>query len=215
MNRRPLDRKESRSMVARQAAILLYEGLASEYKEAKEVAAENLGLKVMPSNYEVAMELRRYAEEVEGAAYTERLKSMREDALEVMKALSAFAPRLVGSVWRGVLTPRSDIDIEVYTEDLNAVLSRLEGVVSKISAREEVNLPEQMRLGSLYRIRGKSRRGYDLEIIVKEPGMLNKPARCEIFGDLKKGLSIDELEELLSRDSAELRVPKGRVRVGE
>lgn len=200
-------------MVARQAAILLYEGFASEYKEAKDVAAENLGIRVMPSNYEVAMELRKYAEEVEGAAFAERLKSMREDALEVMKALSEFTPRLVGSVWRGVLTPRSDIDIEVYTEDINAVLLRLESVVSKISRWEEVNLPEQMKLGSLYRIRAKSKRGYDLEIIVKESGTLKKPARCEIFGDLKKGLSVDELEELLSRDSAELRVPKGRVRM--
>lgn len=214
MSRRPLDRREGRLIVARQAAMLLYEGTVYEYKEAKEVAAENLGINVMPSNYEVAMELRKYAEEVEGAAFAERLKSMREDALEVMKALSEFAPRLVGSVWRGVLTPRSDIDIEVYTEDLNAVLSKLEGVVSKVLGWEEINLPEQMRLGSLYRIRAKSKRGYELEIVLKEPGMLKKPVRCEIFGDLKKGLSINELEELLMKDPEGLRVPKGRVKVG-
>jgi predicted nucleotidyltransferase len=113
-----------------------------------------------------------------------------------------------------VLTPRSDIDIEVYTEDLNAVLSKLEGVVSKVLGWEEINLPEQMRLGSLYRIRAKSKRGYELEIVLKEPGMLKKPVRCEIFGDLKKGLSINELEELLMKDPEGLRVPKGRVRVG-
>jgi predicted nucleotidyltransferase len=214
LSRRPLDRREGRLIVARQAAMLLYEGTVYEYKEAKEVAAENLGINVMPSNYEVAMELRKYAEEVEGATFAERLKSMREDALEVMKALSEFAPRLVGSVWRGVLTPRSDIDIEVYTEDLNAVLSKLEGVVSKVLGWEEINLPEQMRLGSLYRIRAKSKRGYELEIVLKEPGMLKKPVRCEIFGDLKKGLSINELEELLMKDPEGLRVPKGRVRVG-
>ncbi|MEM3884476.1 MAG: hypothetical protein QXG77_02035 [Nitrososphaerota archaeon] len=214
MIRKPLDRREGRLMVARQAAMLLYEGVASEYKEAKEVAAENLGINTMPSNYEVAMELRKYAEEVEGAAFAERLRLMREDALEVMKALSAFAPRLVGSVWRGVLTPRSDIDIEVYTEDLNTVISKLEGVVSKVLSWEEINLPEQTRLGSLYRIRAKSKRGYDLEILVKEPGMLKKPARCEIFGDLKKGLNINELEELLMKEPEGLRVPKGRVRTG-
>lgn len=202
-------------MVARQAAILLYEGVASEYKEAKEIAAENLGINTMPSNYEVAMELRKYAEEIEGAAFAERLRSMREDALEVMKTLSTFSPRLVGSVWRGVLTPKSDIDIEVYTEDLNAVISKLEGAVSKVLGWEEINLPEQMRLGSLYRLRTKSKRGYDLEIIVKEPGMLKKPARCEIFGDLKKGLNINELEELLMKDPEALRVPKSRVRVGQ
>ncbi len=201
-------------MVARQAAMLLYEGVVSEYKEAKEVAAENLRIKSMPSNYEVAMELRKYSEEVEGAAFAERLRTMRKDALEVMKALSAFAPRLVGSVWRGVLTPRSDIDIEVYTEDLNMVLSKLKDVVSKILGWEEIKLPEQMRLGSLYRIRAKSKVGYELEILVKEPGMLKKPARCEIFGDLKKGLTINELEELLMKDPEGLRVPKGRVKAG-
>ncbi|RLG07900.1 MAG: tRNA adenylyltransferase, partial [Thaumarchaeota archaeon] len=34
-----------------------------------------------------------------------------------MTALSRFKPRLVGSVWRGIIKPRSDIDIEVdYTD---------------------------------------------------------------------------------------------------
>lgn len=101
MERKPVDRRAARQAVARHAAILLYDGVVKEYKDAKEMAAEDLGVKVVPSNYEVAMELKRYAESVEGQAYYERLRSMREDALRIMERLSEFNPRLVGSVWRG------------------------------------------------------------------------------------------------------------------
>jgi predicted nucleotidyltransferase len=100
-----------RTSVAAEAARLLYTGAAEEYIQAKEMAAEGLGSKAVPSNYEVAVELDRLADEAEGGDRQRRLVEMRRTALRVMRSLSGFSPRLIGSVWRGVARRGSDIDL--------------------------------------------------------------------------------------------------------
>jgi len=93
--------KTLRGRVAREAALLLYTSQEKEYKQAKKRAAETLGVRVLPSNLEVAEELDRIAEEREGASRKELLLRMRREAREIMEILEEFNPRLVGSVWRG------------------------------------------------------------------------------------------------------------------
>jgi hypothetical protein len=87
--------------VAKEAARLLYTGAAEEYIQAKEQATTNLGVKASPSNYEVAVELDKLADEIEGGARQTWLAEMRGLALMLMRALEGFSPRLIGSVWRG------------------------------------------------------------------------------------------------------------------
>ena len=91
----------SRKQVAEEAARLLYNGTASEYKDAKEIAASSLGSKSLPSNYEVAVELDRLSALMEGSERDRRLVDMRRTALMVMRMLKEFDPKLIGSVWRG------------------------------------------------------------------------------------------------------------------
>ena len=50
-----------RRRVAREAANILYLGIEKEYRQAKLRAAETLGLNVLPTNLEVAMELNKIA----------------------------------------------------------------------------------------------------------------------------------------------------------
>ena len=57
----------SRQDVAREAARILYNRSVKEYKDAKEMAASSLGSKALPSNYEVAIELDRLTDELEGS----------------------------------------------------------------------------------------------------------------------------------------------------
>ncbi|MEM2254872.1 MAG: tRNA adenylyltransferase, partial [Candidatus Bathyarchaeia archaeon] len=92
---------EIRRKVAREAANLLYLGVEKEYKQAKLRAAKVLGVNVLPTNLEVAMELDKIAEENEGKKRQERLVQMRKEALKLMKILEKYSPVLVGSVWRG------------------------------------------------------------------------------------------------------------------
>src|SRR4030066_1116952 len=96
MNNLKTKPQELRRKVAREAAVLLYFGSEKEYKQAKVKAAETLRTHSLPSNREVALELDIVADENEGAARKQRLIQMRQEALEIMTAIEACKPVLIG-----------------------------------------------------------------------------------------------------------------------
>src|SRR4030067_1370149 len=103
MNNLKTKPQELRRKVAREAAVLLYFGSEKEYKQAKVKAAETLLTHSLPSNREVSLELDKIADENEGAARKQRLFQMRQEAHEIMTAIKACKPVLIGSVWRGTI----------------------------------------------------------------------------------------------------------------
>ncbi|RLG04868.1 MAG: hypothetical protein DRN68_09355 [Thaumarchaeota archaeon] len=211
-NSRKSRRRQLRDLVASEAAKLLYNGEFREYIDAKRAAAEALKTSILPSNHEVALKVLEYALEVEGEDYWRRLKELREEALEVMQNLSEFNPRLVGSVWRGVIKPSSDIDIEVDSEALEEVKQKIEESGYEILGIERINVPEPLRYGSLWRVKIRSRKGHEVEIILKEHSSYLNPPKCDIFGDVKKGLNISELRKILREMPTALFIPEGRRR---
>lgn len=146
--------------------------------------------------------------ESEGEKYWERISEMRKEALELMEELSEFNPRLVGSVWRGVVKPNSDIDIELDCEDLEAVVAKLKENDFEILEIHKVELPEPLREGSLVKIRTQTSRGYSVEIMLKEHSAFLNPPRCDIYGDVKKGLTLTELKKLLREEPSRLFIPR-------
>jgi len=209
--RRPRrSRRQLRDLVAFEAAKLLYNGECGEYVDAKRAAAEALKTSILPSNREVALKILEYALEVEGEDYWRRLRELREEALEVMESLSEFNPRLVGSVWRGIIKPSSDVDVEIDSEDLEKVKGRINQLGYEILGVERIDVPEPLRYGSLWRIRIKGGRGHEIEIILKEHSSYLNPPRCDIFGDVKKGLNISELRKVLRKMPTALFIPEGR-----
>lgn len=201
-------KRRLRELVAFEAAKLLYNGEYEEYIDAKRAAAEDLEASILPSNREVALKILEYALEVEGDDYWMRLKELRDEALEVMEDLGEFNPRLVGSVWRGIVKPSSDIDIELDSENLEEVKQRIEESGYKILGIERINVPEPLRHGSLWRIRILGKRGHEVEIILKEHQNYLNPPRCDIFGDIKKGLNISELRKVLRKMPMALFIPE-------
>ncbi len=193
-------RGELRRLVAREAAWLLYTGQAHEYKMAKEEAARTLGARVLPSNLEVALELDRLADELEGPARAERLVQMRREALAIMRVLADLRPRLIGSVWRGIAHKGSDIDIEVFCDEPGRVEELLRKAGYRVVGSELVEKQEDGRLVSSYHLRLALPSGREAEVIVRPEVEHGRTRRCEIFGDVLKGLSLRELEELLARD---------------
>jgi hypothetical protein len=79
----------------------------------------------LPSNGEIRDALLAIAELAEGAARTRRLFVMRIVALEAMRALEPFAPRLIGSVRSGHIREASDIDLHVFTDDSDALIAHV------------------------------------------------------------------------------------------
>jgi len=190
-----------RSSVAAEAARLLYSGAAEEYIKAKEMAAASLGAKAVPSNYEVAVELDRLADEAEGGERQRRLVEMRKTALGVMKSLSAFSPRLIGSVWRGTARRGSDVDVVALAEAPMRVEAALTGY--GILEKGEVTFK-----GGVHAYHIKLTVGSDeVEVVVRAPSEYTED-RCDVYGDVKRGVTLPELERLLRVDPLRRFVPR-------
>ena len=199
-SRAPSDSQTLRRMVAREAAFLIYTSQEKEYKQAKIRAAETLGVRILPSNREIAEELDAIATELEGRERLKRLVRMRREALEIMQCLKAFNPRLIGSVWRGTIHKNSDIDIIVYSASPEIVLQRLRRKHFIISEVKEVQVHKDGNKRSLLHIFISLPSGDEVEIVVREVEEENTIERCEIYGDIIKGLNINQLKNILQKD---------------
>lgn len=194
-----------RSSVAREAARLLYTGAAEEYIQAKYMAAISLGVKAVPSNYDVAVELDRLADEAEGRERQRRLMEMREIALMVMRSLQSFTPQLIGSVWRGTARKGSDIDIIALATSPADVDNALRDY--KVKEKGGVIFH-----GGIHAYHFKLEvRMDEVEVVVRDPAEYQED-RCDIYGDVKRGLTLRELERLLRVDPLRKFVPRRRSR---
>ena len=200
---------DPRGEVAREAARLLYTGAAEEYKQAKEQAARNLGVNAKPSNHEVALELDLLADQTEGEERKRLLVTMRDHALALMRLLSEYDPVLTGSVWRGTARRGSDVDINVYSSNPGEVESRLRSAgYSVVYSKEEVftQRGRTMRSTHVFVVLNEAKG----EVVVRPPEERGEAERCEIYGDVKKGLNLEELEKLMKTDPLRKFVPGRR-----
>lgn len=174
-------------------------------KVAEEAARSSLSLSALPSNFEVAMQLDRLADVVEGESRRELLVNMRRKALKMMDRLKLFDMRLIGSVWRGTVMRGSDIDITVYSDEPEAVISLLRkdygGVRTEcISKTSEGATEEYLHI--------YPNSEYDVEIVVRSPEEMDERRVCEKYGDRIVGLTRAQLRELLEKDPVKRFLPK-------
>lgn len=196
-----------RNRVAREAALLLYTSQEKEYKQAKKRAAETLGVRVLPSNREVAEELDRIAEEREGASRKKLLLRMRREAHKIMEILEEFNPRLVGSVWRGTARQNSDIDILTFSQDHLQVLKQLQKHNFEAESSEWRSVTKEGRKEASFHIHLLLPSGDGVEVVVRSPDCLGQPERCETYGDLKTGLNLNQLTKILNENPLQKFVP--------
>ena len=196
-----------RNRVAQEAALLLYTSQEKEYKQAKQRAAEILGARILPSNFEVAEELDRIADEREGSKKRELLKRMRKEAKQIMTVLKEFSPRLVGSVWRGTARQNSDIDIHVFSQDANQVVDLLQKNSYNIEDSRWCSVTKSGNKQSSFHISLVLESGDDVEIVVRSPECIGQPERCETYGDQKTGLNLSQLAKVLEENPLQKFVP--------
>ena len=196
-----------RRKTAREAATLLYFGAEKEYKQAKLKAAKTLGTQFLPTNLEIAVELDKIAEALEGLARKERLIQMRKEALKIMKALKEYSPLLIGSVWRGTIRQGSDIDIAVYHDAPDEILNILKRNGMKISKTEWTTVTKRGNPEASFHVYVETLGKHKAEIVVRSSEEIGRKRKCEIFGDELKGLNIKELEHLLRENPAQKFIP--------
>ena len=196
-----------RNKVAKEAASLLYFGVQKEYKQAKLKAAKTYGVHFLPTNFEVAIELDKIAEENEGDTRQNRLIRMRKEAFRIMKILEKYAPVLIGSVWRGTINRKSDIDIVVYHDEPDEVLKLIRQNDLKVTQTERTSVTKQGLKKVSFHIYLELPTKEKVEVIVRSLEEVGQERKCEIYGDPIIGLHIQELEKVLEEDSTQRFVP--------
>jgi predicted nucleotidyltransferase len=196
-----------RYQVAREAATLLYTQQEKEYKQAKLRAADTLGARSLPSNKEIALELDKMADELEGSGRAERLSQMRKDALWIMVIVGDFHPKLIGSVWRGTSHKNSDIDVEAFASDPSTVLERLKKNGLAVRTAQWRLVSKGLELERIFYIDLTLPSANDVELIVRSPEKKDETDECEIYGDTVKGLNIHQLRRVLLTDPLQKFIP--------
>jgi hypothetical protein len=117
--------KQVRLEVAAEAARIISTEGQHNYHAAKKKAAERIGVSerlALPSNVEVKEALHRYQGLYGGSEHVENLAHLRETAIEAMRLLEPFNPRLVGSVLDGTANRHSRIALHVFAESTESVI---------------------------------------------------------------------------------------------
>ena len=130
MSRRPNPRADLlRQAVADEAARIMREQGVDDFLLAKRKAAERLGVtdaSILPRNTEIEAALVAHQRLFAADRHEADLAAMRRSALEAMRLMSDFQPRLVGPVLTGTASAHSEINLHLFTESPEAVSIRLE-----------------------------------------------------------------------------------------
>lgn len=117
--------QRNRLRVAQEAARLMSEHGIRDFHHAKLKAAERLGIldtQALPRNQEIEQALREHQRLFLADSQPQLLRQRREAAVEAMRFLAAFEPRLVGSVLEGTADAHSAVCLHVYSDDPEAVV---------------------------------------------------------------------------------------------
>jgi hypothetical protein len=195
-----------RRQIAWEAARLMYNRQESEYYRAKIKAARRIcqgWVKPadLPSNAEIRDEIQTFARLHEGDARTQNLHDMRLEALRVMRILSRFRPRLIGSVMTGHVRQGSDIDLHVFCDSIDAVASTLadEGMVLDVE-RKRVRKQGEERVFTHIHVQDR----FPIEITVYPTDKAHFVFKSSVTGKAIERASIAELEQFLRREYPEL-----------
>ena len=120
--------EDLRRAMAQEAARIMAEHGIEDFLQAKRKAADRLGVhdvSVLPSNVEIEAALRAHQRLFGGDAHDHSLKEQRRIALDTMRLLQEFQPRLVGSVLNGTATDYSDINLHLFADRSESVAIKL------------------------------------------------------------------------------------------
>ena len=108
-----------RSRVVQEAARIICEDGLADYRLAKQKAVERLGLGFgtpLPSNADLQDAVISYQRMFGGRAYADRLTQLRRTAVQAMRLLKEYQPRLVGAVATGATTDAHKVQLHCFAD---------------------------------------------------------------------------------------------------
>jgi hypothetical protein len=188
-----------RRAVAQEAARLMAEHGIHDFLTAKRKAAQRFGLSdngALPRNSEIETALAEYQRLFEGETHGQSLYSQRLVALEAMKQLREFDPRLVGSVLSGTATEHSNVQLHLFTDNAESVAIKLldAGIPHEVIERKVRMSAERVvaHPGLRFEIDAQP-----IEVTVFPTDGIRQAPVSPVDGRPMKRASLDELEALL------------------
>jgi hypothetical protein len=121
-------RDKARLLIAQEAAKILVEEGINDYLPAKQKAAARLGIansRSLPRNEEIDQALEEYLRLYRAETQPQHITRLRRLALEAMRFLEEFSPRLVGGALDGSAGQYSPIVLYVYPEAPEDIIKKL------------------------------------------------------------------------------------------
>ncbi len=189
-----------RRLIAAEAARIMSTQSQFSYRVAKLKAAERLGISLrtsMPSNAEVESELRVYQGIYGGQHHLTHLQKLRKVALNVMRSLESFKPRLVGPVLEGTAGEYARITLHLFNDPPDAVVIHMldKGLVFRNEQRkfrwyDGSSRPVQLLVTSA--------EGIEVELILFDCMDLRQAPPSPVHGRPQKRAPMSEVENLLA-----------------
>ena len=198
MIQHPNEAEELRAEIAALAARMIAED-GADYASAKRKAAKQLlgnqKIKgdILPDNAQIEQEVREYNALFFGDTQPQRLRHLRELALELMQDLERFNPYLVGAVLNGTAGNHSDIYLHLYTENTKDVAIFLLNKDVQFEVSESFNRRNESveTLSFLYENEGVHLVLHDQDAIRNSGGTGNKSTERASLTALRQILASD------------------------
>lgn len=200
MTRQASRAQQLRQRIAQEAARWLVVSGSRNFLQAKRKAAEQLGVadaRHLPSNLEVEEALVAYQRLFRGERQTGELQRLRAAALEALRFLGDFAPRLVGPVLEGTADAFSEVNLHLFADSVEEVghFLRERGIPAalgdrrlRVAAEAYVNQPEYRFLAG----------GIPVALTVFKRGAMRQAPLSPVDGRPMRRASLAEVERLLA-----------------
>lgn len=197
--------QRSRLRVAQEAARLMSEHGIRDFHHAKLKAAERLGVldaQALPRNHEIEQALREHQRIFQADSQPQRLRARREAAIEAMRFLAPYQPRLVGAVLEGTADAHSAVCLHVFCDESEAVehFLRERGVPAETQSRRlRISRTEQVE----YPVLLFSADGIPFDLTVLPLDALRQAPLDRIDERPMRRASLSTVETLLDEDEQE------------
>ncbi len=188
-----------RACIAQEAARILLDEGVEDYQVAKRKAADRLNAgdrRLLPRNSEIERAVLERQRLFFTRGYDDLVCTLRQTALEAMRLLRKFEPRLTGPVLRGTAGRHSDIDLHVFADAVEEVLFVLmdAGIVYR-SAERRLRYGEDVRY---YPALNFCVSGQEVDATVLPSDALKQTPSSPIDGKPMRRASIEQVEHLLA-----------------
>lgn len=205
-SRSPMPDLKLRRLIVYEAARLMYYRHETEYYRAKMKAARKICQgwvkpSDLPANWEIRDEIQLLAQMLEGTDRSIKLREMRLLALQVLRWLKPWKPRLIGSTLTGHIRQGSDIDIHVFcsgTEPITGVLDH-EGLTYDVEFKRITKHNEERVFTHIH-----VQEVFPIELTVYPTSKSNYVFKSSITGKPMERASLAEFERFLEREYPDL-----------